>query len=142
MDALLVGTAAPRPHPQRLVGARHDPASCNNLPVRQGGHCGVVLDPPYSDEVRQAGLYAVDSGTVADDVRAWCEANGSDPRYRIVLAGFDTEHRCTGGLGWRAVEWYPRRIPQGWLRATSEAPATPASTASGCGSPHCLGARR
>ena len=77
-----------------------------SLPVRQGGHAGIFLDPPYSDEVRTAGLYTVDSGDVADAVRAWCEEHGSNPRYRIALAGFDTEHRSLVARGWREVEWY------------------------------------
>ena len=77
-----------------------------SLPVRQGGHAGVFLDPPYSDEVRQGGLYTVDSGDVASAVRAWCEEHGNNPRYRIALAGFDTEHRSLVARGWREVEWY------------------------------------
>jgi hypothetical protein len=77
-----------------------------SLPVRQGGHAGIFLDPPYSDEVRQAGLYTVDSGDVASAVRAWCEEHGANPRYRIALAGFDTEHASLVARGWREVEWY------------------------------------
>jgi hypothetical protein len=77
-----------------------------SLPVRQGGHCGVFLDPPYAHDVRAAGLYSIDSGTVASDVRQWCKANGDNPRYRIVLAGFDTEHVELETHGWIAVEWF------------------------------------
>jgi hypothetical protein len=29
---------------------------------------------------------------VADEVRVWCAANGDNPRYRIVLAGYEAEH--------------------------------------------------
>ena len=106
MDALPVGATAPRPYPQRLVGRTTTSGVLQTLSVRQGGIAGVFLDPPYSDEVRQGGLYAVDSGTVANDVRAWCEANGDNPRYRIVLAGYDTEHAALEARGWRAVEWF------------------------------------
>lgn len=77
-----------------------------SLAVRQGdGMAGIFLDPPYGD-VRTANVYANDSLSVADDVRAWCIANGDDPKYRIVLAGFDSEHAELEALGWRVVEWF------------------------------------
>ena len=66
----------------------------------------MFLDPPYTDEVRTGGIYTVDSGTVAHDVREWCKANGDNPKCRIVLAGFDTEHQELETQGWTAVEWY------------------------------------
>lgn len=74
--------------------------------VRQGGHAGVFLDPPYLDSVRTDGLYAHDDGNVAHAVREWCLENGGNPRYRIVLAGFAEEHGELESRGWRAVEWY------------------------------------
>jgi hypothetical protein len=41
-----------------------------------------------------------------------CAERGDDPRYRIVLAGFDGEHDATlTGAGWREVEWFAA----GWL---------------------------
>ena len=83
------------------------------LSVRQVGTAGVFLDPPYSNAVREAGLYAVDSGTVAQDVTAWCVENGADPRYRVVLAGFDGEHNELEALGWSKVEWYAKGHLQG-----------------------------
>ena len=67
--------------------------------------CGVFLDPPYGD-VRADGLYAHDSLTVAQDVQRWCAENGDDPKYRIVLAGFDEEHVALESMGWRVIEWY------------------------------------
>lgn len=113
------------------------------LPVRQGGHCGVFLDPPYSDEVRQGGLYAVDSGTVADDVRAWCEANGDNPRYRIVLAGYDTEHAALEARGWRAVEWFRGGFLKGGMGNLSKSAGkgTQQHRERLWLSPHCLGAK-
>ena len=63
---------------------------------------GIFLDPPYGD-VRDAGLYAVDTLTVASEVRAWCET--APPHWRIVLAGFDAEG---GPKGWRSVEWFKK----------------------------------
>jgi site-specific DNA-adenine methylase len=56
-----------------------------------GATVGVFLDPPYGD-VRTADLYAVDDLTVSAEVRSWCLANGDDPRLRIVLAGYSSEH--------------------------------------------------
>ena len=84
------------------------------LPVRQGkGVCGVFLDPPYMAETGRAmGLYASESGDVAHAVQAWCVANGADPKLRIALAGYDTEHAALEAHGWRAVEWFS----EGWLK--------------------------
>lgn len=89
----------------RLVttGAAH------TLPIRQGhGPCGVFLDPPYADTAnRSDSLYAQDSLTVAHDVHAWCLANGDNPLYRIVLAGFEGEHgSALVDAGWTEHEWF------------------------------------
>lgn len=111
-----------------------------SLPVRQGGHAGIFLDPPYSDEVRQAGLYAVDSGDVASAVRAWCEEHGSNPRYRIALAGFDTEHRSLVARGWREVEWYRGGFLKGGY-ANQGSDGTNQHRERLWLSPHCLGAK-
>lgn len=78
------------------------------LSVREKGiPAGVFLDPPYSAEAgRDKTLYAAESGTVAHDVRAWCLENGHDPLYRIVLAGYDTEHCELEKHGWTVYEWF------------------------------------
>lgn len=78
---------------------------------RPGGICGVFLDPPYTFGERADGLYRVEQD-VAADVQAWCRKNGNDPKLRIVLAGFDTEHAILEAEGWRAVEWFT----PGWLK--------------------------
>ena len=71
-----------------------------------GATVGVFLDPPYSAEAgRDMTLYTEDSGTVAHDVRAWCIANGDNPRYRIVLAGYEDEHAAHMPHTWRMVSW-------------------------------------
>lgn len=78
------------------------------------GMAGVFLDPPYADTAdRGADLYAVDSLSVAHDVREWCLCNTDTPWLRIVLAGFEGEHDVDGqdalvAAGWRCVEWYTR----------------------------------
>ena len=69
------------------------------------GLTAVFLDPPYSTEAGRDDVYSVDCGKVAHDVRAWCEASGANPLYRIVLAGYDGEHTLPG---WRVVEWKAR----------------------------------
>ena len=82
------------------------------LPVRQGnGPCGVFLDPPYSAAERDGVLYRNESDVTAA-VRAWCLENGTDPRTRIVLAGYDTEHTALEAAGWTVHEWYT----EGFLR--------------------------
>jgi hypothetical protein len=76
------------------------------LPVRQGGVAGVFLDPPYDTGERAKGLYGHDAHGIADTVRSWCAAHGDDPRLRIVLAGFDTEHVDLEARGWTVHEWF------------------------------------
>ena len=68
-----------------------------DTPTIGHGATGVFMDPPYSLEAgRDMGCYAVDSGTVAHDVRAWCLAHGADTRLRIVLCGYEGEHDMPG----------------------------------------------
>jgi hypothetical protein len=90
------------------------PGAMLTLPVRQGkGIAGVFLDPPYAAATGRAmGLYSEDSATVADDVRQWCLDNGANPKVRIVLAGYETEHQELEAHGWRVVEWFA----DGWLK--------------------------
>jgi hypothetical protein len=98
---------------QRVVTS----GAMRTLSVRKGGKgggaCGVFLDPPYTAASgRAADLYTVDSGTVADDVRAWCVEHGAEPDLRIVLAGWSDEHEAELlPLGWRVVQW----CSKGWL---------------------------
>ena len=73
--------------------------------VKSGGWAGIFLDPPYGD-VGTSDLYAVDSTTVAAEVRAWCLAHAHEPRTRIVLAGYAEQgHEVFEAEGWRAVRW-------------------------------------
>jgi len=88
------------------------------LSVRQGGHCGVFLDPPYAS-ARSADLYVEDSMTVAHDVRAWAVEAGEDPRFRIVLAGYADEHAMPST--WRSVEWFRAGFLRGGMAQQSEA---------------------
>src|SRR5690606_39282660 len=78
--------------------------------LNYGDTVGVFLDPPYSDKAgRTNNLYAVDSLDVAHDVREWCIANGDNPRYRIVLAGYADEHQDEMPASWRAVGYSANR---------------------------------
>lgn len=70
------------------------------------GLTSVFLDPPYGDEVEQTRVYAADSGTVSDDVRAWCLENGNDENLRIALCGYEGEgHDALLDYGWTAHAW-------------------------------------
>ncbi len=71
------------------------------------GLTAVFLDPPYSAETgRSMSLYAVESGSVAHEVRAWCVANGDDRLLRIALCGYAGEgHEALEQSGWRAMSW-------------------------------------
>lgn len=86
------------------------------LSVRSGGVAGVFLDPPYAGDIRAKGLYAEDSHTVARDVLAWClTEHAHDPRLRVVLAGFDTEHTALEAAGWTVHEWFTAGFLRGGM---------------------------
>lgn len=70
--------------------------------MTRNGTAAVLLDPPYS--LTEA-VYAHDSSTVSGEVRAWCKANGADPRMRIALCGHDTEHNELEEWGWTVETW-------------------------------------
>jgi hypothetical protein len=70
-----------------------------------GGTVGVFLDPPYSTEVRTAGIYSHDGPDVALECKEWCLEHGDDKRLRIVLAGYRAEHDDDMPDTWRRVYW-------------------------------------
>ena len=112
------------------------------LTVRMGdGHAGIFLDPPYANTAgRSDGLYAVDSLSVAHDVRRWCVDNGDNPKLRIVLAGFDGEHG-TGltDAGWREIEWFKAGFLTGGMGNTGKGVASHQQGRERLWlSPHCL----
>ena len=110
------------------------------LSVRQGGVCGVFLDPPYADAADRAnGLYAVDSLTIAHDVREWCLTHGGDPDYRIVLAGFDGEHGTVlTDAGWTEHEWFTHGFLTGGYGNIRRASGHQQHRERLWASPHCL----
>ena len=74
--------------------------------TRYGSIVGVYFDPPYAVSAgRESTLYSTDSDGLSADVRAWCLANGDDPKFRIALAGYDGEHEMP--KSWDCVEWKP-----------------------------------
>ena len=60
---------------------------------------GVFLDPPYAGTDAQ---YATD-GEPERDAWAWAVANGSDPDFRICVAGYDDGRDAPDG--WVTVAW-------------------------------------
>lgn len=72
----------------------------------KNGLTGILLDPPYSaEEDRDMRLYALDSGTVAHEVRDWCLENGDQRQLRIVLCGYGDVHDTLLAHGWRRYAW-------------------------------------
>jgi len=59
------------------------------------GITAVFLDPPYGADSITKGLY-LDEGNAAVRVRAWCLANGENPKLRIALCGYEAEHNLPG----------------------------------------------
>ena len=73
---------------------------------------------------------------IADEVRAWCAANGNNPQLRIVLCGHAGEHDALLAQGWHIRTW---KAGGGYAR-TDEATANRLSETLWC-SPHCVPAR-
>ncbi len=65
--------------------------------------CAVLLDPPYSHEVRDPGLYCEDDPGIADQVREWALEHGDDPDLRIALCGYVDEHEMPSS--WQVHAW-------------------------------------
>ena len=72
--------------------------------LSHGTSVGIFFDPPYAQRTgRDMGCYNHDSECLSDAVRKWCLANGDNPRYRIVLCGYEGEHDMPES--WRKVAW-------------------------------------
>lgn len=79
---------------------------CTDGATAYGSTVGVFLDPPYSAEaLRDDDIYRCEDLGVAHAVRDWCIARTADPRYRIVLAGYEGEHNDLEAHGWSVVSW-------------------------------------
>lgn len=80
-----------------------------NGATAHGSTVGVFLDPPYSQDMRDTSIYNSDASGIAADVRRWCIDNGSNPRYRIVLCGYEGEHNELEAIGWHKIGWKANR---------------------------------
>jgi hypothetical protein len=78
---------------------------CTNGALSYGDKVGIFLDPPYQGDVRTADLYSCDDHTISIEVRDWAIANGDNPRYRIVLAGYVQEHQDAMPDMWRLYRY-------------------------------------
>jgi DNA adenine methylase len=65
------------------------------------GVCGVLLDPPYSHDLRER-CYSEDHD-ISAEVREWAVANGDNPDFRIALGGYEGEHAMPDT--WECVAW-------------------------------------
>ena len=98
----------------------------------RNGLTAVFLDPPYTKGEMNYSAGGMGLG-IADDVRAWCAANGSNPQLRIVLCGHAGEHDALLAQGWHTRAWKAG----GGYALTDEAIANAKSETIWC-SPHCV----
>lgn len=96
------------------------------------GLTAVFLDPPYTKGAMDYGAGGMGLG-IADEVRAWCAANGDNPKLRIVLCGHAGEHDALLAQGWRIRTWTARK----GYALTATAVRNSASETLWC-SPHCV----
>lgn len=100
------------------------------------GLTSVFLDPPYTKGSMDYAAGGV-GGALADEVRAWCIANGHDKKLRIVLCGHAGEHDEVLQHGWHIREWTARK----GYATTDEAIENSASETLWC-SPGCIPERK
>jgi hypothetical protein len=117
--------------------------AAHTIPVRMGdGPAGIFLDPPYDSAIRSKGLYTAtaDDGSVAAQCREWALKVGGDPKWRIVLAGYDVEHAELEAHGWTVHEWYTEGFLTGGMGNvdTSEDGGHQQHRERLWASPHCL----
>jgi hypothetical protein len=71
----------------------------------------------YADTAERMGnIYTHDDLQVAHAAREWAIKAGTDPKIRIVFAGFDDEHGTAfTDAGWREIEWYKAGFLKGGM---------------------------
>jgi DNA adenine methylase len=103
----------------------------DSVTVRHG-LTAVFLDPPYAKGAMDYSAGGMGLG-IADDVRAWCAANGGNKALRIVLCGHAGEHDELLADGWHIRTWTARK----GYALSDEAVENSASETLWC-SPHCV----
>jgi hypothetical protein len=94
----------------RLLGVRilcGDWRKCldDRILLCAGAPVGLLFDPPYTHDLRNDQLYAVEDDCAAA-VRHWAVAHGDNPKLRIALCGLKDEHAMPDT--WTAVAWQSR----------------------------------
>jgi site-specific DNA-adenine methylase len=105
---------------------------CKDSVTTRHGLTALFLDPPYAKGAMDYGAGGMGLG-IAEDVRAWCKANGQNEKLRIVLCGHAGEHDELLDHGWHIRKWAARK----GYATTDEAVANSASETLWC-SPHCV----
>jgi DNA adenine methylase len=105
---------------------------CKDSVTTRHGLTAVFLDPPYAKGTMDYSAGGMGLG-IAEDVRAWCVANGDDPKLRIVLCGHAGEHDALLAHGWHLRTWTARK----GYAMTDEAVENSGSETLWC-SPHCV----
>lgn len=77
----------------------------SNSVTTKHGLTGIFLDPPYESTEY---VYGKGTASISTDVRQWCIEKSSDPLFRIVIAGRNTEHDELLNYGFRRIEWKTR----------------------------------
>lgn len=71
---------------------------------------GIFFDPPYGVKNRDQDLYdhehkEDDGKSVTSRVEDWCLERFRKPKYRIVVAGYETEYKRLVESGWTTIRW-------------------------------------
>jgi hypothetical protein len=96
------------------------------------GLTAIFLDPPYTKGAMDYSAGGV-GGDLANEVRAWCQANGDNKLLRIVLCGHACEHDELLAHGWHTRTWTARK----GYALTDEAIQNSKDETLWC-SPHCV----
>jgi site-specific DNA-adenine methylase len=72
-------------------------------PTTKLGTTAIFLDPPYDLSERTSKIYDKDEHGLFESVREWAWANGSNPKLRIALCGYDDGSQVPDG--WRTYRW-------------------------------------
>jgi site-specific DNA-adenine methylase len=105
---------------------------CKDSVTTRHGLTALFLDPPYAKGSMDYGAGGMGLG-IAEDVRAWCKANGQNEKLRIVLCGHAGEHDELLDHGWHIRKWAARK----GYALSDEAKANTAGETLWC-SPHCV----